>query len=71
MGNVWCCVQQMLTEHSLRGYVSEKMDPWVTQMGFPVVMVTRTAGGFHLTQKRFLIGSESGTDERYKDAPYE
>ncbi|KAK6184963.1 hypothetical protein SNE40_007302 [Patella caerulea] len=36
------------------------MDPWVTQANYPVVMVTKTAAGYELTQKRFLIGS---TDE--------
>ena len=61
----------MYVQHFGSNYMTEKMDPWVTQMGFPVVMVTRTAGGFCLTQKRFLIGSVADTDDRYKDAPYE
>ena len=66
-----CCLQQMYVEGFGNYYMTEKMDPWVTQMGFPVVMVTRTAGGFHLTQKRFLVGSEADADDRYKDVPYE
>ena len=49
-----------------------RMDPWVTQMGYPVVMVTRTGSGqLRLSQQRFLLGSEESTDDRYKDPPYE
>lgn len=48
-----------------------RMDPWVTQMGYPVVTVTKTsAGRLRLTQQRFLLGSENSTDDRYKDPPY-
>ena len=60
----------MIQDHG-SGFMMEKMDPWVSQMGYPVVMVTRTARGYQLTQQRFLIGSTESTDDRYKDAPYE
>ena len=48
-----------------------RMDPWVTQMGYPVVTVTRTGSGqLRLSQQRFLLESEEITDDRYKDPPY-
>ncbi|XP_076438167.1 uncharacterized protein LOC143277263 isoform X2 [Babylonia areolata] len=62
--------QVMLVQSFGQDYMTTKMHPWVSQMGYPVVMVTRTARGYHLTQKRFLIGSEDNTDDRYKEAPY-
>ena len=33
--------------------VSKIMDTWTLQMGFPVVNVSSTAGGFELKQSRF------------------
>ncbi|XP_070178504.1 uncharacterized protein [Littorina saxatilis] len=63
--------QTMMVANGTGGqFISEKMDPWVTQMGYPVVMVSRTAAGFRLTQKRFLMGSTDDTDDRYKHAKY-
>lgn len=62
-------LQQMITQNL---NVSDKMDPWISQMGFPVVRVTKIQGaaGYLVTQERFLIGSEADTDPRYKDTPY-
>ena len=48
-----------------------RLDPWVTQMGYPVVTVTRLSNGnLRMSQQRFLLGSEDSTDDRYTDPPY-
>ncbi|KAK7461238.1 hypothetical protein BaRGS_00038713, partial [Batillaria attramentaria] len=68
--DLYAALNQQSLIASLGYNMTRIMDPWVAQMGYPVVTVTRQNGRFHLTQKRFLIGSEEGTDERYRDAPY-
>ncbi|KAL8580187.1 hypothetical protein ACOMHN_059160 [Nucella lapillus] len=60
----------MREEGFAAGYMTTSMDPWISQMGFPVIMVNRTTHGYHLTQTRFLIGSAETIDPRYKEAPY-
>ncbi|KAL8588267.1 hypothetical protein ACOMHN_008570 [Nucella lapillus] len=50
-----------------------KMDPWVSQMGYPVVTATRSSTGdgtLRLRQQRFLLGPDEGADHRYRNPPY-
>ena len=37
--------------------MTDIMEPWVTQMGYPVVNVQRVNGQLRLTQQRYLVGS--------------
>ncbi|KAJ8311347.1 hypothetical protein KUTeg_010702 [Tegillarca granosa] len=45
--------------------VKEIMDTWINQINYPVVMVTRTPSGLHLSQRRFLINKDSTDEEKY------
>ena len=51
--------------------MTEKFDPWVTQMGYPVINIVRDGNNLRVSQERFLLGSLDSTDDRYTDAPYE
>ena len=43
--------------------VSEIMDTWTRQMGFPVVTVTHVQGStYHVTQERFLLNPNDTYD---------
>ncbi|KAJ8311343.1 LOW QUALITY PROTEIN: hypothetical protein KUTeg_010698 [Tegillarca granosa] len=44
--------------------VKEIMDTWINQINYPVVMVTRTPSGLHLSQRRFLINKDSTDEEK-------
>ncbi|KAL8572599.1 hypothetical protein ACOMHN_017233 [Nucella lapillus] len=58
--------QKMQERNFSAGYMTAKMDSWISHPGFPVVMVTRTPRGYQLTQKRFLIGSGQDDNSSYQ-----
>ena len=55
---VWILIYDILSKASKTNgkfiNVSEVMDTWTLQMGFPVVNVTSDGGKITLTQQRFL-----------------
>lgn len=49
--------------------ISEVMDTWTLQMGYPVVTVSRSGSEISATQQRFLFNSHSNFTEEFT-SPY-
>uniref|UniRef100_A0A914VXW8 Aminopeptidase n=1 Tax=Plectus sambesii TaxID=2011161 RepID=A0A914VXW8_9BILA len=72
--DLWAALQDACNRNNVTGWVpgqvlnvSEYMNRWILQMGFPVVNVTRNAaaGQITLAQQRFLVGPDLGVRSPY------
>ncbi|KAK3108903.1 hypothetical protein FSP39_018341 [Pinctada imbricata] len=70
--DLWSALQLVATKERKTYPASIKniMDTWISQMNYPVVMVTQPRTGvLHLEQKRFLIDDSNVGTEKFK-SPY-
>ncbi|XP_071098196.1 aminopeptidase Ey-like [Haliotis cracherodii] len=62
--DLWDALSAQATESNLNLNMTEVMDPWVTQMNYPVVNVVVAANEVTFTQQRFLVsGAEDGSQD--------
>ncbi|XP_071098376.1 aminopeptidase N-like [Haliotis cracherodii] len=62
--DLWDALTEEASANSVALNMTEIMDPWATQMNYPVVNVTVETGKITLTQQRFLVsGAENASQD--------
>ncbi|XP_046554047.1 aminopeptidase N-like [Haliotis rubra] len=62
--DLWDALTEEASANSIMFNMTEIMDPWVTQMNYPVVNVAVETGKITLTQQRFLVsGAENASQD--------